>query len=164
MAEWQTMNNLSVGDLVTEADMDALRGNIEYLLDPNKQRALYTGGNFTTSSTSFVDVDATNISATLDTNGGPVLIVVSGSGSHSVAGGTFYLDVTVDGARQGGTKGLWFADVGAANGNVGVGFSLLVTGLSAAEHVFKLQWRVDAGSATLVANSNAPVQFSAIEL
>ena len=48
------MTNLAAGVLVTEADMDALRGNITYLLTPG---AVYTArGAVTTTSTDYTDI------------------------------------------------------------------------------------------------------------
>lgn len=167
MPAWTTMNDLATGDLVTEADMDAIRGNIEYLLDPNQERILRdNGGYYQTTSTSFVDVDATHLAATLVTHGGPVLVIVSASGTHSAAGGRLALDIAVDGTRLGGNYGLAEGAAPAANYRVNLSFAVLVTGLSAGSHTFKLQWLTSAATASLQADptNNTPLQLSAIEL
>ena len=168
MPDWTLMNDLSTGDLVTEADMDALRGNLEYLLDPNQQRIRRDAGDYTTTSTVFVDVDATNLTLTLETHGGPVLVFLTGRSSMSGVGSLTYFDVAVDGVRAGtpsaGDAGLTAFTSPATNAQHNVSFSFLVTGLAAGEHTFKLQWRVSSTTATLYANSNSPIHFTAIEL
>ena len=164
MPTWSTMTDLSTDDLVTEADMDALRGNIEYLLDPNKQRILRdNGSDYTTTSTSFVDVDATNLAATITTNGGPVLVIVNSVVWNS--GGYTDFDVTVDGARIGGSFA--WGLLRTTNGGSFETFCIaaLVPGLSAGSHTFKLQWKVTAGTGHLLAQAaKTPTQLSVIEL
>ena len=165
MPSWTTMNDLSTGDLVTEADMDAIRGNIEYLLDPNPQRLLRdNGGNYSTTSTAFVDVDGTNLAATITTHGGPVLVLASGVyyGSASIV---ISLDIAVDGTRLGSSfaEGLYRKAV--STGADAFTLAALVTGLSAGAHTFKLQWKVNTGTGYLQsAAAQTPVQLTVIEL
>ncbi|MFC1961223.1 hypothetical protein ACFLYO_11010 [Chloroflexota bacterium] len=71
MATWTTLNNLSTGDLVTETDMDALRGNIEYLLNPNTASD-YSSSYDSTTSTSFVD---SGVEAEITSYGGVLLLL-----------------------------------------------------------------------------------------
>jgi len=168
MPDWTTMNDLSTGDLVTEADMDAIRGNIEYLLDPNHQRIRRDAGNYTTTSTSFVDVDAANLRISLETHGGPVLVCLTGAASMNGVGALMYFDVEVDGVREGSPlatgAGLLALSSISSGTQVNIGFAHLVTGLAAGTHVLKLQWHVSSITATLHAASNNPLHFSAIEL
>ena len=169
MPDWTLMNDLSTGDLVTEADMDALRGNLEYLLDPNHQRIRRDdAGDYATTSTVFVDVDATHLTLTLETHGGPVLVFLTGTASMSGVGSLTYFDVAVDGVRAGTPSasgaGLTTFTSPAASTQHNVSFSFLVTGLAAGVHTFKLQWRVGSTTGYLYANSNSPVHFTAIEL
>jgi hypothetical protein len=162
MATWTTMTDLSAGDLVTEADMDAIRGNIEYLLNPNNNGVVRASG-YNTTSTSFVDVDATNVKATILTNGGPVLVWVSASFSHSANFGVCNLDIAVDGSRQGSTGGLLASKLNSLNAEPAITIAILATGLSAASHTFKLQWKTNAGTLTLRANVDTII-IRAIEL
>lgn len=167
MPTWTTMNNLSTGDLVTEADMDALRGNIEYLLDPNRQRLLRNnGGAYSTTSTAFVDVDATNLAATITTNGGPVLVMVSAVGYVGNTGAYLALDVAVDGTRLAAahTGGLISPKFDVALSEKALAFAVLATGLAGGTHTFKLQWRVSAGTGYLQSDSGCPVHLGVIEL
>jgi len=69
MPSWTPMADLEMGDIVTEADMDAIRGNIEYLLNPNGD-TVNQSGPYTISTTSYADVDSTNLKITFETNGG----------------------------------------------------------------------------------------------
>ena len=135
MPDWTLMNDLTTGDLVTEADMDALRGNLEYLLDPNHERIRRDTSNYTTTSTSFVDVDATNLVITLETHGGPVLVSLTGAISMAGTGAIVYLDVEVDGTREGSTSGtgsgLLDTTSSLANAPTNASFGHLVTGLAA---------------------------------
>ncbi len=153
---WSTMRDIDTGELVTEADMDAIRGNIEYLLDPPVERHLAASTPGTTS-TSWVDADATNLKATLTTSGGPVLVIVSGSTSQTGAASSNFFDVAVDGTRVSGhTDGLTQK---YSTGICNMSFEVLVTGLAAGSHTFKLQWRVSGGTGYLQRAS-----FTAIEL
>ncbi len=165
MPVWTTMNDLATGDLVTEADMDAIRGNIEYLLDPSKARVLRdNSGNYTTTSTAFVDVDAANLAVTLTTNGGPVLVSASGVARNTSSSDATCFDVAVDGTRVGDGFGQGLVRVtGTTYANMS--FAVLVTGLAAGSHTFKLQWSVTAGTGDLISQSGkTPVQLTAIEL
>ncbi len=167
MPTWTAMRDLATDDLVTEADMDAIRGNIEYLLDPNRQRILRDNGSYyATTSTAFVDVDATNLAATLDTHGGPVLALVSGSAWNASAGSAVYLDLAVDGARVGASfAGLLLVTSIAAGEEHNASFALLVTGLAAGSHTFKLQWKVNGGTGNLRATAaSIPLGLTVIEL
>lgn len=161
MPSWTTMNDLTTGDLVTEADMDALRGNIEYLLSPNTAQVLRDSGDLTTTSTAFVD--AAGLSLALVTHGGPVLVIFSGT-IRSSGGVTIYLDLDVNGTRQGGTKGLVYDYLPTSGSRTNAAFALLLTGLAAGTHTIALQWCVSGGTGTLDASSSAPAQLSAIEL
>lgn len=95
------------------------------------------GSNYTTTSTSFVDVDATNLVFTLQTGGGDILVacVATLGGAGVIAN----FDLEVDGTRLGADAGI--ASRGLASGNVRPLVVMgLLTGLAAGEHVIKLQW------------------------
>lgn len=165
MPSWTTMNDLSTGSLVTEADMDAIRENIEYLLDPNKQQVQRNNsGSYSTTSTVFVDVDATNVKSTVTTNGGPVLVMVTLNASHAGLVNISF-DIDVDGTRWGASFTDGICEVYGNSVLRVVNFAILVTGLGAASHTFKLQWKTDAGTAYLVSNSTqVPVTITAVEI
>ena len=132
------------------AGLDARVTALENL--PSASYELNEGSDYTTGSTSFVDVDGTNLSLTITTSGGPVLVgwtmpLLTGTGK-------VFFDVEIDSVREGGNDGI------ARHGNISTfaasqtsGIAYLVTGLSAASHTFKLQWKVSAGSATIFAGA-----------
>lgn len=170
MPEWTTMRTLVTGDLVTEEDMAALRGNLHYLLDPNKARLIHNSGSgYTTTSTSFVDIDSANLSITLQTHGGPVLVTFAANAYASNASYRARFDLSVDGTRYTGMPlGLLQAsnlgnDVTAATP---VAFAVLVTGLAAGTHTFRPQWCVTSGSTVSLVSYTAynAIALAAIEL
>lgn len=172
MPDWTAMTNRAAGDVILEADWDAYQGNLEYLLDPNKQTANYTAGShYSTTSGTFANVDGTNLSLTVETHGGPVLVCFTGT--LSATGGTTNspgaFDFTVDGTRfaSANTLGLLATRSVGAGEYQNVSFAVLVTGLTAGSHTFTLQWLRVSGDRTLQLCSTAatsPVVFSAIEL
>jgi len=148
-ATWRTPITWTVGQLVTATNLnEQLRDNLEFLKTP--PTALYNvnqASDYTTTSTTFVDVDATNLLLTIATAGGDVLIVFMGYG-----GGTsrLYFDIAIDGVRMAGDDGFLSA-VNAVN--TPITLVALKQGLSAGSHTFKLQWKVNSGTGTLYAGA-----------
>lgn len=140
----------------------------------------YTGdevSDITTTSTSFVDVSA-NFVLSLTTSGGDILLGFSGNVKNTSAGSpTIYFDVEHDDGgtpvRLGGDDGIQFGIVTSAGEGADqyapIGFTRLITGLSAGTHVLSLQWKiVGTGGGTLICGQGANVsmrpQFWAKEL
>ncbi|HEX5016525.1 MAG TPA: hypothetical protein VFX15_02940 [Actinomycetes bacterium] len=131
--------------------------------------AIYTrsAGNYSTSSTSFVDIDSTNLVFTITTGAhrvrlNQVVHVLSGATANQ----QIYFDVMIDGVRQGGATGLF----GFRNANDttqrrwGANFSWLTDVLTAGSHTFKFQYAVGSGTATLVTDgTNSIGQWSVEE-
>jgi len=118
-----------------------------------------TSGNLSTASTTFID--ATSMSVTITTSARRCLVIVSAVGSVNTAG-NIALDIDIDGSLQGGAYGLMHSK--SNNDAQNVSFSYLTAVLTAASHTFKLQWRVDAQTGTLTADTNTPLILSVIEL
>jgi len=126
-------------------------------------RKLITAGVYTTSSGTFADIDAANLSITLSTGARRLLVsfssvvFVGGFGGGNVA-----LDLLIDGVRQGGGYGLLaiFSDLSNQNGSI----QYLTPVLSAGSHTIKLQWRIDGNGATMKAGIDVPVVFGVIEV
>jgi len=132
----------------------------------NLQSASYkrTAGDYTTTSTTFVDVDSTNFSLTFTTGARRVMLGLVGSCASSGTNSSVVFDVTVDGARQGGTSwGMQRTQIYTATAVVDCSFVFVTDALSAASHTFKLQWRASADTATLF-GSDPYCQFYAVEL
>ncbi len=153
---------LAAGNIVaaTPAQLKTLLG-----LDLASASYKRTAGNYTTASTSFVDVDATNLALTITTGARRVLITVVGvayNDSGSLQNVSF--DVDLDGARLGGTSGMTLIE-SVSSGQRLVNISYVTDALSAASHTFKLQWATTAGNATLRGTSAGyTLRFAVVEL
>lgn len=168
MPTWTPMNELVTGDLVTEADMAALRENITYLLAPNRASAISTAGTLTTTSLVFVETDPDNLRLSLQTHGGPVLVSFTGS-LYAATTYRVYLDLEVDGVRYAGTTLglLQQGDFGSGQDNARpASFTVLVNGLDAGTHTISLLWRVSSGATVslLAQSAYSPAVLAAIEL
>lgn len=154
-ANWSAPRTWSVGELVTAALLNThLRDNLEFLKTP--PTGLYTlnqGGDYSITSTTFVDVDATNLALTITTAGGDVLIGFSGSFAQATSLAYIYLDLLIDGVRFMGDDGIIFHQAATANARFHMSFCVLKQGLAVGSHTFKLQWRVSAGAGTLYAGA-----------
>lgn len=116
-----------------------------------------TAGNYTTTSTSFVDVDSTNMALTITTGARRVMVGFVGSGGNQTVAKLIMLDVAVDGTRQGGAFGLVNAGADASDtkDRQNLSFTYLTDVLSAASHTFKLQFRIyDTGTAQINGSSS----------
>ena len=138
MAVFETMRDLAAGDVVLEADMDAIRNNIEYLLDPNHWVMTPTP-NKSTTSTSWVSLQSFDI----DTHGGPILIGQSGTASNTSASYGSYYNIYLNGAYIGGNEGLTGA---YATDIQDVSYVYLKTNLAAGTQTVQWVWRVSGGT------------------
>jgi hypothetical protein len=152
-AIWSSPRSWSVGELVSASLLNShLRDNLEFLKGP--PTALYTlneSSDYNTTSTSFVNVDGTKLSLSITTAGGDVLIGFCGCVLESA--GTLFFDVEVDAVRTGGDDGLCVVTPTTASQRLNASFFKLIQGLSAGVHTFKLQWKVTAGTATLLSGA-----------
>jgi hypothetical protein len=141
----------STNDLITATIWNAdLVDNIKALKDPPSDNyELNEGSNYTTTSASFTDVDATNLALTITTTGGDVLIHFHGVIGTSSGGNYVFLNVDIDGSPVAADDGI-IQQVQPSVTPTGspISFTRLVTGLSAGAHTFKLQWKRTAGTAT----------------
>ena len=134
------------GELVSASHLNAVGENLAALRSPSRAIAAYqTPANIeaTLGDTNFYDIDNTNLNLTITTTGGDVLVYFRGgiarSGTHREE--RVYLDVTVDGARQGLDKGILRFKVDGLEYNAS--FTHLVQNLSPGPHTFIMQWRSD---------------------
>lgn len=161
----------SDGVTVSDSEYDIVSAYVDDLLrrilartDESYMEIRLTGGNYSTTSTSFIDVDGTNAVLTVTTGGGPVLVNVGAVVLNTTAGGNVCLDLLVDNVRRGEDCGLMIATTRAAGARHPAAFSHLMA-LSAGEHTIKLQWRVDAGQGYLLASTDdVPLSLSAVEV
>jgi len=142
------------GELITASIWNTdIVDNIDALKTPPQARyVLNEGADITSSTITFVDVDAANLSLTITTTGGNVKVRFVGNIKSST--GKCYLDVDVDSSRYAGDDGiLGMKATGSGDPGDPISFEITVTGLAAGPHTFKLQWKVNAGTATLFAGA-----------
>jgi hypothetical protein len=145
---WTTPKTWSTGELVTAANMNLhVRDNLNALFTPNTGGGSYTAGaNHTTTSTSFANVDATNITFAVTSAGGRYWLGFAGRYVHSGSASYIYFDIAVDGTRIGGTNGL----LPCSSSTTGSAFQIITPYvLTAGTRTITLQWRVSAGTGTL---------------
>ena len=143
------------GELMTAAivNTDYVDNLIALKDPPSANEDVDEVADYTTTSNSFVDVDATDLALAITTKGGDVLVHFHGTVSNNNTGsaGALFLDIDVDGARVGGDDGIIKVRVDNSNQEMPVSFSRLITGLAAASHTFKLQWKVMESGGTTTA-------------
>lgn len=149
-------------EVLTDTDLNTyIRDNQIALKDPpSSDYQVNEGSDYTTTSTSFADVDATNLALSITTTGGDVVVSFFASVGNS-ASSIIHFNVDVDGSPFAADDGCFgIATTGASAVRHAIAFTILVTGLSATSHTFKIQWKVVAGTATMWAGagtSNADV-------
>lgn len=119
---------------------------------PASARYVRSGSNYTTSSATFVDIDSTNMSLTIDIGPHPVQCMFWGATFVNNAAGEVAFDIMVDGVAQGSTFGLQYLQQHAtASEGMNPSFNYLTDTLTSGSHTIKMQWRVGnaAHTATL---------------
>jgi hypothetical protein len=162
---WNTPRTWTPGEVVTASLLNAhLRDNLNALLAGRPLAFVCRTGSadYSTSSTSFVDVDGTNLALTLNLNGSRVLLVATALIAGSLSNSICYLDWAADGsARAGGTNGLIQSAIGTTGANFQAVTALAAfSGLSPGSHTFTLQYRGNGnGTASVLNNGQAVVLF-----
>lgn len=145
---WVSPRTWVTNELITSTIMNAhWRDQLNALKTPaSGYGKIDEAADYTCSSTSFADVDATNMSMTMSTSGGLVFVwflvttfYSSGTGNYAA-----YFDISVDGTRHGGDDGLTATTGGDSGSTIPMGTAFvgaLISGLSAGSHTFKLQWK-----------------------
>jgi len=150
-ATWTPPKDWQTGAVVTAAEMNTYISN-NLLALKNRVSAQYRlaeATDYSTTSTSFVDVDATRLALTLETTGGHLLV-----GFHGVVrtfnGMGVYFDVDIDGTRVGGDDGITMTEANETYSAQNLSFVRLVTGIEAGSHTVKLQWKKATSTANAV--------------
>ena len=144
---WTTPKTWS-SEPLTSIDLNTyVRDNQNHLkdrLDNAASRSVNGAVILATTASEFVDVDPTNLSLTLITHGGDVLLGFTGTLKHSGSNTTTYFNVAVDGVDYIADDGI-IAFSNSAGGDTGrfkpLSFVLLIAGLGAGSHTFKLRWK-----------------------
>ena len=128
-------------------------------------RYIRSAGDYTTTSDSFVDVDATNLALVITTGAHRVLVGFVGSGYNTSTNAGIVLTVSVDGVDQGSsTYGLvMHKQLGAGSENDNLSFAYLTDVLSAGEHTFKLRYRRSSANSAVISGSAPQMEFYVME-
>ena len=139
----QTMRDLADDDIVSAVDMDAIRGNIEYIQYPNYEWTLWMAGATSISSTSWVQVSPT-YTRTIVSAGGLWDLTYNVPVGNSVVSGGWYFTIFVDSVNIGD------ATYGLSGGGGNIGLQMVPVRaqvqLDAGNHTVDLYARVSAGT------------------
>lgn len=167
---WNTPITWVASQVVTAPNLnEQIRDNLLYLVSRPKQAIRrINAAVYTTTSTSFVNIDATNLSIDLTLVSGNVLVCFQAATVvDATYTGNAAVDFSIDGTRHANTtNGFGFA-LGAgtgANGTI-INYVVPVTGLSVGSHQFRAMWRTNAATAMLQsASTTSPIFFGVIEV
>ncbi len=151
---WTTPHTWVDGEALEENIMnEQIRDNFNFVF--NRPNAAYTFNevaNFQTNQSNFQDVNP-NTNLTIETGGDHVLATLRASITNTTLNTFVYFDIEMDGTLLGGDDGLIGFKVTPANNVINASFSILVESLSAAVHIFKLQWKTSGGLAIMYAGA-----------
>lgn len=142
---------------LTSTDMNThIRDNLNYL-HSGRPSAQYIrdATNYTTTSTSYVDVDAANMSLTITTTGGDVRVSFAANGFNTGTNQNYV------GVRHDGTDYEMMASQAEQGRYQNFSFGYVFEGLSAGSHTFTLRFRTSAGTMTMRAVN---IQFDVREV
>lgn len=147
---WTTPKTWNDGDVLTAAELnEQVRDNLNFLFDkPGAISNLDEAANYTTTSTTFVDIDATDLSKTITTSGGDVLIWFSAflRGSARIA---ISFNIEHNGSVVAGEDGIQVVQTvdslaisALGTGNYAyISFVYLIEAPAAGSNTFKMQWK-----------------------
>ena len=156
---------------LTSVDLNTyVRDNQNHLkdrIDSSASRVVSGTRNYSTTATEWVDVDARELSLTLQSHGGDLLLGFAGAIHHSRDSRATYFNIAVDDSN-------YFSDEGITQFHNALqhevfrfkplSFVVLIPGLSPGSHVFKLRWKTSPdNSATMDIMTTHP-QFWAKEI
>lgn len=156
-----TAEVLSSSDLNTH-----LRDNLNALKNPPSDFYTFNDtADWSMSSTSWADIDATDLNVSITTTGGDVIVHFHGT----ILGATqSYFDFTINGTRHAGDDGI--IRMAGNSLHYAAVFTMIVSGLAAGTYIFKMQWKAAAASAINLfagagtANTDVHGQFWAREV
>lgn len=145
---WSTPKTWS-SEPLTSVDLNTyVRDNQNYLnLRPSDSYTLDESSDYSTTSTAFVDVDATKLAFTITSNGGDVLVHFDGTFRFTAGSGAAacYLDLDIDGSSIAGDDGILRLNIANVNDFAQASFTRFISGLSVGNHTFKLCWKISSG-------------------
>lgn len=157
---WTTPKTWVTGEALTAADMNTyIKDNQLALFDrPNDSYVANEGADYTTANTSFEDIDGTNWSFTLTTTGAHLLAGLNAMCRHDTVNATVHFNIDIDGSPVEPDDGMFGMRFNVTSLRMNCSFTRLITGLSAAEHIIKLQWKTTAGNVAMPAGAATAAQ------
>lgn len=149
---WTTPATFIANQIVGASDLNTqLRDNLNYLFAsrPTGITNYQNGSNYTTTSTSFVDVDATNVKLTLTLSGSRLFIVSRFVANYTnVANNGINFAFYSVGLNANGSTTNWQGNSAASNIEGQVNMVDIFTGLAAGSQTIRLRWAVSNGAGT----------------
>ena len=156
---------------LTSLDLNTyVRDNQNHLkgrLDSSANRIVSGAAVLATTAKEFVDVDAAKLALTLTTHGGDVLLGFTGTVNNYLNNSVTSFNVAVDGVdyvADDGIIGIKASSSGESGCNRPLSFVMLITGLSAGSHSFKLRWKTSSSNTARMDVVDLHPQFWAKEL
>lgn len=124
------------------------------------------GSNYTTTSSVYAAIDATNLSPRIECSGAPLKLCLRGQISHTTTNSWVAFNVTIDGTMVDGLAAnapLWFSALPAAGfaQNFNMEWEIIPT---AGSHIIAPQFATAGATGTLIVNATTPVLFTWEEL
>lgn len=165
MTQYDTLPTITSPTILTAADMNKFKTNLDYLKNPRQVGDKYLGYHaaaLSITNTTFASAHS-DYELSFHTSGEPVLAVWLGNMyiATTPAAGSIYLDFEVDGSRIGdATVGSWLytrrGSSSALNGSVNPSFVMLQKMLTLASGLHTIKFMVAlsaAGTGTITADS-----------
>lgn len=168
---WTTPKTWLAGAPLLAADLNThVRDNLAALkAPPTDTHDANEASDWSTTSTTFTAIDNVDLSLSLTTTGGDILVAFCGNFIASAAN-SVYLQVVLDGVGKQGDDGYIseYLDRSAAPGR-SVSFSYLIEGVAAGTHTIVINWKTSGGTVTMfggagTANGDLHPQFMAREV
>lgn len=154
-ATWVTPATRASGDALTASMWNQqVRDNENVLKTPTSSYGVADqASDYTTTSATYADVDATYMTSGSRTwNGGLVNVTFQGTIQSSLNTTTIAFDIAVDGTRVAGDDGLIVWRMTTSNAGFAISFSTWIP-VAAGSHTISLQWKTSGGTATLNAGA-----------
>jgi hypothetical protein len=167
MPTYTEFSAFNTGDLLTALHVNNIVGNIEYLV-----AGVYvidlpaTGSNYTTTSTTLVDVDATEFDRDIVTTADASAVRVWAQLMITGPAAQLTFEFTRDGTPLvGGAFGVArYYEVASGQGHP-IFFQFIDDGITPGNtHSYRLQWKVASGTGTIIATSGVQPFFAVEEV
>ena len=157
---WNTPPSFVTLTTLTAANMVIMTGNDTYLYNGRPVQYVTRNAAYSSTATTFTDIDATNLIITATLAGTRARVLFQIATNCPAVGGSVavIMDSATYPANHNATYGLL-----PIPASVGVGFALF-TGLTPGSHTFKLQWKAPVANTISNTGVGAPFETVYMEL